>query len=290
MASRMIKSLTQIETDLKKQLHNDLYDYLVCQRCQIVPKTGEIYVCALGEHAMCADCFISTKVCPICFTKNARPSKGLEQLRNKLPMSCKYRKNGCTTVLTLDSMLYHEPECQLRLIFCPDLNCGAKELFQELGLHLKYSHPCVVERKLSLFYTCYIVHEDTYYMETETYNPIQFSLKKAQFFLQMFVNNGLFYFWVHYHGSPEEAKNYKCTIKVFKDGADEKFIYTSTVRSLDEPLETIINDENALIISTRQIRRLVANGKLKCIVKVSCPKEEEIDKAKTEDVDSDLSD
>jgi hypothetical protein len=286
----MIKSQTQIETDVKKQLHNDLYDYLVCQRCQIVPKTGAIYICSKGEHAMCADCFISRKCgkCCICFASITCLSKGLEQLRNRLPLSCKYRKNGCKTVLTMDSMLYHEPECQLRFIFCPD--CGKKVLFQELGRHLTTLHKNIVNYKLSFFEDYFIVKEKNYSMKFASWLPTQFSLKKAQFFLKVILQNGRFYFWVYYHGSSEETKNYKCTIKVFKDGADEKYIYNATVRSLDESMETIIEDENALVIGVSQIRRLVSNENLKCFVKVSCPKEEEIDKAKKEDVDSDLSD
>jgi hypothetical protein len=34
MASSVVKSESQIWMDLKKELHNDLYEFLVCQNCE----------------------------------------------------------------------------------------------------------------------------------------------------------------------------------------------------------------------------------------------------------------
>jgi hypothetical protein len=44
-------------TNYKIQLHNDLYKFLVCQKCEEVPKYGPIYTCDAGDHATCTDCF-----------------------------------------------------------------------------------------------------------------------------------------------------------------------------------------------------------------------------------------
>jgi hypothetical protein len=46
-------------------------------------------------------------------------SKASEIVRTTLPLSCKFRKNGCNAVLTLEALLHHEVDCQWRLIFCP---------------------------------------------------------------------------------------------------------------------------------------------------------------------------
>jgi E3 ubiquitin-protein ligase SIAH1 len=265
MESKTIKSQTQIETEMKKQLHNDLYDYLVCQKCQIVPKIGEIYVCAKNDHATCAACFMSTKVCKICKTAITTQSKVLEQLRTRLPISCKNRKNGCQTVLTLDSLVYHEIDCEWRPIFCPDLSCKAETvIFNTLDQHLTDNHIYHnVPTNQSFFFNGFNTVKEEYYSgNSEFWIPVKLSLKKAQFFCEVTLNQGRFYFWVYYHGSPENAKNYKYTIKIFNNG-DEKFIYNATVRSLNESKETIIRDENALVISTTQVRRLVSNEKLK---------------------------
>jgi hypothetical protein len=291
MASKIVKSEAQIETEVKTKIHNDLYAYLVCQKCKIVPKTGEIYVCAKNEHATCAACFISTKVCKICKTAVTTQSKVLEQLRTSLPISCKNRKNGCQTVLTIDSLVYHEIDCEWRLIFCPDLNCKAEIIiFNKLNQHLTEHHKNPnVNKKLSVFEQNLILTEENYSRSSAFWYPIPFSLKKAQFFLEFALKNGRFYLWVYYHGSPEEAKNYKCKLKVFGD-CDAEFIFNGIVRSLDESKETVFKDECSLDFSVTQARQLVSNGLLKSSVEVSCPKDEAIEMANKEDVESDLSD
>jgi hypothetical protein len=108
-------------TNYKIQLHNDLYKFLVCQKCEEVPKYGPIYTCDAGDHATCTDCFQTSKVCK-CKAKITNRSIISEEIRTTLPLSCKNRKNGCNIVLTLDSLLCHELNCQFRVIFCPDLN------------------------------------------------------------------------------------------------------------------------------------------------------------------------
>jgi hypothetical protein len=118
MASNVTKSESQIEMDLKKKLHNELYEYIVCQKCEEVPKEGPIYSCNSGKHATCNDCFQTIQVCK-CNTYIQHRSEGLEKFRTSLPLSCKYRKNGCNAVLTLESLLYHEVDCLSRPIFCP---------------------------------------------------------------------------------------------------------------------------------------------------------------------------
>jgi hypothetical protein len=286
MASKMVKSETQIETEVKKKLHNDLYTYLVCQKCQIVPKTGTIYACATAEHAICAACFVWTKICTICKTAvMPTPSKILQQLRTSLPISCKNRKNGCKTVLTMDSLVYHEVECEWRTIVCPDLNCKILQNFNMLDQHWKQHHKQCTYKKLSFFEHSILLKEEFLSRSSKFCYQINFSMKKAKFFIQTALKNKRLYLWVYYYGSPEEAKNYTCCLKVFGD-CDAEFIYNGIVRSLDEPKETIFEDGCALDISLTQARLLVSNEQLKCSVQVSCPKEE----AKKEDVESDVSD
>jgi hypothetical protein len=64
MASNTTKSESQIEMDLKKKLHNELFEFLVCQNCEEVPKMGPIFTCnSVDSHATCNDCFLTLKVC-----------------------------------------------------------------------------------------------------------------------------------------------------------------------------------------------------------------------------------
>jgi hypothetical protein len=173
----------------------------------------------------------------------------------------------------MDLLVDHEPECEWRPIFCPVFCCKAKTvIFKKLGQHLTEHHTANVLRKLidnnKETLVSHIVKE-CYYSKNLTGNPFQLSLNNDQFFYEMTLNKGQFYFWVYYHGSPEEAKNYKATIKVYNDDGEKQFTYNATVRSLDESKETIIKDENALIITASQVRRLVPNELLKCSVKVN---------------------
>jgi hypothetical protein len=68
------------------------------------------------------------------------------------------------------------------------------------------------------------VNEQCYSQGTMFWKTIKLLLKEAQFFCEFTMNEGRFYFWVYYHGSPESAKNYKYTIKVSNNG-DEEFSY-----------------------------------------------------------------
>jgi hypothetical protein len=64
------------------------------------------------------------------------------------------------------------------------------------------------------------------------------------------------------------------------------YIYNGPPRSLDESINQIIRDENALILGVGQVKRLLVNEALQCSVKMSCPKDE----AKDEDAESGVSD
>jgi cold shock CspA family protein len=199
------------------------------------------------------------------------------QIRESQQMSCKHRKNGCSTILTMGNLLlYHEKhECEFRPIFCPYLTCKAEfVIFNILGQHLKEHHKNCMDKKKSAFEQILVVKEEYLSRGLTFWTPIKFSLKKAKFFYEVAMKKERFYFWVYYHGSPEEAKNYKYKIKVFGD-CDTEFIYNDTVRSLDESKETVFNDDRGLVIIASQVKRLVSNGDLKCSVSVTCvcPKE-----------------
>jgi hypothetical protein len=145
----MIASLQPIKIDLKKELHNEFYNVFVCQICKEVPKQGPIYTCNTGDHATCNDCFQTSKVCK-CKADIKYRNKALEKIRTSLPLSCKFRKNGCSSVLTLESLLFHEVDCEWRQIFCPVLGCSSNEsdgdkiLFNLLDNHLTEHHPELV--------------------------------------------------------------------------------------------------------------------------------------------------
>jgi hypothetical protein len=287
MALNITKSETQSNMDLKKTLHNDIYEFIVCQKCEEVPKEGPIFSCDGGDHATCNVCFHTSKVCK-CKANIKHRSKVLEKIRTTLPLSCKFRKNGCNSVLTLESLLYHEVDCQFRLIFCP--SCPVKEVpnivFKNFEDHLSEHHKDMAYAYTSYHERRFTVKESLLAFTTSTVSwTLKFDFNKAHFFRMMAKEKDRFYIWIYYYGSMGEAENYNSTIKVF-GGTGEEYIYNGPPRSLDESINQIIRDENALILGVGQVKRLLVNEALQCSVKMSCPKDE----AKDEDVESGVSD
>jgi E3 ubiquitin-protein ligase SIAH1 len=295
MAScKIVKSESQIRMDLKEELHNELYDVFVCQNCKEVPKEGAIYTCDSGDHSTCHDCFQTCKVCK-CEANIKHRSKALEKVRTTLPLSCKFRKNGCNSVLSMESLIYHEVDCQWRPIFCPELACssnlinGTKIIFNMLNNHLTEHHTEVAKQLNESFSKATFsgITEDHLNGTTqaEWWQIEKISLNGAQFFCERVVKNQRFYVWVYYYGSKEEAKNYNCTIKVY-GGNNEEFIYNGPLQSLDESEDEVIKGECGLMISLGQAKRIVSKEEMKYSIKITCPKEE----ARDEDVESGISD
>jgi hypothetical protein len=288
MASNITRSVAQIEMDLKKKLHNDLFKFLVCQECEEVPKKGPIYTCDAGDHATCHKCFQTSEICK-CNADIKNRSKVLEKIRITLPLACKNRKNGCNTVSTLKSLLYHEVDCQFRGIFCPVLVCTEEVpniIFKNLEDHLTEHHKDIYNAKTSYFESAFVIRESGFTSTSQAWGPTKLVVNNAQFFRVMDKENDRFYIWIYYYGSKKEAKNYHCTIKVV-GGDGEEYIYNGPPRSLDESQDQIIQEENALILGVGQVKRIIVNKKrLQCSVKISCPKDE----AREEDVESGISD
>jgi hypothetical protein len=140
------------KSEIQMDLTNELHDVLVCQSCDIVPRTGPIYTCESGDHATCNGCFRKYNVCK-CKADIEYRNKGLEKVRDTLPHSCKFRKNGCDAILPLESLLDHEVGCQWRQIFCPSLICRTnkshpffKVVFKMLDDHLTNNHTALAKK------------------------------------------------------------------------------------------------------------------------------------------------
>jgi E3 ubiquitin-protein ligase SIAH1 len=277
-ANLVFKSESQIRIDMKKELHIELYDLLVCQNCEAVPKTGPIYTCESSKHATCNSCFHKAKICK-CKADIKYRNAGLAKVRTTLPLSCKYRKNGCNAVLTLEALLCHEVDCQWRPIFCPILWCsrnhgdGVKIIFNMLDNHLTEHHTAEANDWNGSFMKDSfngITEDDLKGKKSQGWELRKLTLNvNVQFFLVMTLINKRFFIFVYYCGAKEKAKNYICSIKVY--GSDnEEFIYNGHPRSLDEADHDIIDSDHGLILSLSQAKRCVSNeGKMKYYAKIA---------------------
>jgi hypothetical protein len=195
--------------------------------------------------------------------------------------------------LTLESLHYHEVDCQFRVIFCPVLTCNAcsdvpKIIFKNLEDHLTEHHTDTPTDTSYTERTFTVTEEDLASTANICWGPqlTKLVLNNAQFFRGMAKEKDHFYIWIYYYGSKEEAENYQCTIKVY-GGAGEEYNYIGPPRSLDESKDQIIREGNTLLLCVSQVKRLLVDKNcLQCSVKVSCPKDE----AKDEDVESGISD
>jgi hypothetical protein len=293
MASSAVKSESQIRMDLKKELHNDLYEFLVCQNCEDVPKEGPIYTCDSGSHQTCHNCFLKSQICKCKAIIKVR-NKGLEKVRTTLPLSCKFRKNGCNAILTLESLLYHELDCEWRPIFCPRLTCSSnasntvKIIFNLFANHLTEHHTDLVnDLNESMIESHYTDIDDIVYSGGNAWFPTKkLTRNGVRFFINMVLKNNRFFIWLYYYGSKEEAKNYICTIRAYGGPDNEEFIYNGPPRSLDESIHDVIKGDCCLSISLSQAKRIVSEKNMKYSIKISCPKEE----ARDEEVESGISD
>jgi hypothetical protein len=240
---------------------------------------GPIFSCdSVDGHATCNDCFLTSKVCK-CKANIKHRSKALETIRTTLPLSCQFRKNGCTIV----------HDCHFRMIFCPTLSCKdvPKIILRILEDQLTEHHKDIQNPNTS--YTEHTFQPVTEKMLEWTncgWGPqiTKLVLNNAEVFsvMMMAMEKDLLYFWCKYAGSKGEAENYQITIKVF-GGAGEEYIYNGHPRSRYESKTQIIQEGNALILCVSQVKRLLVNkDSLQCSVKMSCRKDE----AKDEDVES----
>jgi hypothetical protein len=93
------------------------------------------------------------------------------------------------------------------------------------------------------------------------------------------------YFWIYFHGTPEEADHYSYRIKIIGVSGHE-LTFKSNIYSLDETKETLIAKEDVFILSERQIKHFQVTGQINFEITLYSDKEE----IKNEDIESGISD
>jgi len=132
----------------------------------------------------------------------------------------------------------HQLRCIFRQIYCPVLSCKEKNLmFKDISVHLTNTHSkeCpnyvseVVEgtRFLASKFICKTIEEGTCW-SIKTINTDS----GATFYVEARIRSGMFYSWLYYVGSSDEAKNFSCKYSV-SNKTGEEFIYTGPVHTLD---------------------------------------------------------
>ena len=130
----MVESKAKIEFQLKRKIFDLVGDEGRCTFCKIIPR-GPIYQ-SKEDTIVCSTCKDSKKGK---FRQNDM-TKLMEKLLSTLPRSCKFKKNGCKRTMEVQSIEYHEEDCEQRDIQCVSGGCGKILPASSLLGHLKRVH------------------------------------------------------------------------------------------------------------------------------------------------------
>ena len=117
----MAESKAKIEFQLNRKIFDLVGDEGLCTFCKIIPR-GPIYQSGEGT-IVCSTCKDSKKGK---FQQNDM-TKLVEKLLSTLPRSCKFKKNGCKRTMDIQSIEYHEEDCEHR-----DIQCVSGVLCEEI--------------------------------------------------------------------------------------------------------------------------------------------------------------
>ena len=128
----------------------------LCTFCKIIPR-GPIYQSEEGT-IVCSTCKDSKEGN---FQQNDM-TKLMEKLLSTLPRSCKFKKNGCKRTMDIQSIEYHEEDCEHRDIQCVATICQeilpASSLFGHLKTVHEYSGGSLMLYMLYMLYILYMLY------------------------------------------------------------------------------------------------------------------------------------
>ena len=232
---------------------------LKCQVCKSGPRPDKVsrYNCLYG-HVICQDC--ESKMDPELWTL----------LLNSMQVKCINKSKGCNEVLNKEAMILHEPECiqNYRLVACPrDHESMLKMPFHKLLHHLKKEHSLGYRHFKKLSFNEKLIQnipfkDGAYYSTMWLYYSTVMIKIDGNFFIHSmreictkepkdtdpdlpeFYGKAQIYQWVHFIGSPKEAKNYTYTLEYYGND-DSTSIFTGQVIPVDEDYDSIVSNYNS---------------------------------------------
>ena len=228
---------------VKKNLFDQIAEDVVCHECKIVPRKPPIYHLNNGKIICwsCKDASPETQV------HRQTVTIALEKVLFSLPMSCKFKDNGCDIVQDRRNIEYHEQDCNFRDVKClyqrGFYRCQVKCSFESLKHHLcshdigqfpaqSSSQVSISSDKFPRFLKEPIgsrgsiqsltLHEKTFYFLTELDSIRQ----RCTFYLML-------------HGSKFEAMNFKYLMKLETSDDGGKYSFEGQVKSIDDDKDEV---------------------------------------------------
>jgi len=272
----------KVKFETEKKILDEVADEVACSICKTVPREIPLYV-SPGGSIVCSTC------------KNAKPdanfqqtdlTRAMDKVLSNLPRTCKFRKNGCKIAANLNSIEYHEEDCDFRDIMCPNSFCKETYAFKHLLDHMKTKH------------NFDITGPNPPHAEFEQ-NGYKFTMKSKQilslnkmleegpskivwicryiglvsgkkfllnykidpaFRIPAYQTSRHVFFWVQIIGSKFETKNFKYSLKVEDPRFEETYYYKGYVKSLDDKKSDIFLTSTAGLIISSEILKKCTGG------------------------------
>ena len=286
--SSMAESKRKMEFELKREIYEKIAPNLACSFCEIVPRSGPIFVSKSGNITSCPDC------------KNEKLPNGIPVAFSKaileaLPLvACQYRKNDCKIVQDSKNISYHEDECEFRDVECILANCSEIVAYSNLTKHLIEVHERNIfdpfgkkcdalngEKVVKVH-----VNEERFKPSPSgkpwraLLGPILFNEK--YFLLQSEINPSKDYSnaWMQIYGSKFEAKNYKYSIQLHENQDLGTSTYKGPMKSLDDRKTDVFKSKVGLVVPLDVLKKHLGNEK-KIVFEIKIedlkPKDDEMD-------------
>ncbi len=236
---------------------------LECPVCLEGHRNPPIYQCQNG-HLICSRCIARPEitVCPSCRHELDKNNKirniVAEKMINHMPQPCKYEDKGCPErVFPAEKRELHEKECPCRALpKCPIVqSCRETVTFKDLLDHMKTAHPEVqpLGNRGTVRASKILQPGKTLTCKGNAnvcWLPHVFESHGLLFFDKMLVKKGILYMWIYANATPEETKDFVCTIQIL-DTKDQNHSMTFKGKpvSVDKTVEDVIKEEeNCLML------------------------------------------
>ena len=263
----------KIKFETQKEMLDEVADDVACSICKIVPREIPLYV-SPGGSIVCSTC---KKANPEANFQQTDATRALDKVLSNLPRACKFRKNGCKIAANLNSIEYHEEDCEYRDILCPYLICKETCPFKDFFNHMKSKHnldltgsPSLdIEQNGSKF-TWKSQRVLGKIVEEKSHGAIGCSyigmVGGKKFMLHYLLDSSKtpqfiktprhVFFWIQIMGSKFETKNFKYSLQVGDPEFEGTLIYKGYVKSLDDKkTDVYLSSTAGLMISVEVIKK-----------------------------------
>jgi len=277
---------------IERKSLEDIYKSLQCFRCFDIPSITKErrnrYSCIKNSHQLCEKC--KTR-CECGSAVVDYPNPSIHEILKYLPTYCANFNAGCREIFMQSKDLEaHQQICVFREVYCP--GCYDYVVFKDVTQHLtecdyftQSDSPVEVSAN-TMEKKCVI-----YLPILDDRSGLDGKVRKIElvngvdFYLVGEGEEGNCYFWIYFHGSPLNAKNYAYTISV--EGQDgTKIFFYSNVIPLDKDYRVIIDKKAVFTMKSDAMRSFInEDSKLPIEVTIHALKEE----AKDDDMESGVS-